>query len=162
MLTAKYPHIANKRTTVKFMVEGLREHHQLKDVIRALNISGLRNTIDELYERLQDIEEENVMADPTQTAVPQGASPGKDYRNRQQRNQHPCRAPHDCEDHWRRGRGRGRWSHNGDMNVHQNCTNCPSHGRPQQHAGRTRSPKARNRQSTGNPPGLISEQHDNK
>lgn len=75
MLTAKYLHISNERTTVKFTVEGLREHHKFKDVIRTLKISGLPNTIDELYERLQDIEEENKEVDPTQTAVPQVASP---------------------------------------------------------------------------------------
>ena len=80
MITANYPHINNERTTVKFMVEGLREHHQFKDVIRAFKISIIPCTIDELYARLQEINEENAKTDPTRTITPQGASPGDGHR----------------------------------------------------------------------------------
>ena len=110
MITAKYPHISNERTTVKFMVEEPREHQQFKYVIRDLKISGISDTIDHLYDRLQDIEEENSKADPAQTSAPQGASSGERYLPPHQRQHHTRRAPYSPEERWRCGRGRGRWA----------------------------------------------------
>ena len=119
MITAKYPHISNERTTVKFMVEGLREHHQFKDFIRALKISGIQDTIDDLYEKLQDIEEENSKADPAQTSAPQGASSGEGHLPPHQREHHTRRPPYNPEERWRRGRGRGRWGQTRNFNTKQ-------------------------------------------
>ena len=119
MITAKCPHISNEQTTVKFMIEGLREHHQFKDVIRALKISCIPDTIDGSYERLQDIEEQNSKADPAQTSAPQGASSGERHLPPHQREHQTRRAPYNPEERWRRGRGRGRWGQTRNFNTKQ-------------------------------------------
>ena len=118
MITAKYPHISNERTTVKFMVEGLREHHQFKDIIRALKILGIPNTIEDLYERLLDIEEENAKADPAQT-YPQGESSGERHLPPHQLEHYTRRAPYNPEERLCCGRGRGRWGQTRNFNTKQ-------------------------------------------